>query len=112
VANPVSHSTTANNVVFGRTSIQVNLLSKILFRISLAEPKVKSKKMSPTDPVEEEEKAEVEVGAELRSEKEEETLGTIHPWTSMIHTYYHVVLLPLRIFLIRWVTQVFQPSLV
>jgi hypothetical protein len=79
VANPVSHSTTANNVVFGRTSIQVNLLSKILFRISLAKPKVKSKKMSPTDPVEEEEKAEVEVGAELRSEKEEENLGNNSP---------------------------------
>jgi hypothetical protein len=41
----------------------------------LAEPKAKSRKMSPTDPVKEEEKAEDEVVAELRSEKEEENLG-------------------------------------
>jgi hypothetical protein len=63
VANPVSHSTTANEVVWGRTSTELNLLSRILFEISLAEPKVKSKKMSPTDPIEEEEKAEAEVEA-------------------------------------------------
>jgi hypothetical protein len=55
----------------------VNLLSRILFKISLAEPKAKSKKMSPSDPVEEEEKAEVE--AEPRSEKEEENLGKASP---------------------------------
>jgi hypothetical protein len=61
VANPVSHSTTANEVVWGRTSTELNLLSRILFEISLAEPKVKSKKMSPIDPIEEEEKAEAEV---------------------------------------------------
>jgi hypothetical protein len=30
----------------------------------------------------------------------------------MIHTYYNAVLLSLMIFMIRWVTQVFQPSLV
>jgi hypothetical protein len=53
----------------------VNLLSWILFRISLAKPKVKSKKMSPTDPVEEEENAEAEVEGEPRSKKEEENLG-------------------------------------
>jgi hypothetical protein len=47
----------------------VNLLARILLRISLAEPKAKSKKMSPTNLVEEEEKAEVE--AEPRSEMEE-----------------------------------------
>jgi hypothetical protein len=87
VANPVSRSTTVNKVVWSRTSIEVNLLSKILLRISLAEPKAKSKKMGPTDRVEEEEKAEAEVEAEPRSEKEEESL-------------------------IRWVTEVFQPSLV
>jgi hypothetical protein len=79
VANPVSPSTTANKVVWGRTSTEVNLLSWILFRISLAEPKVKSKKMSPTDPVEEEEKAEAEVEAEPRSEKEEENIGKASP---------------------------------
>jgi hypothetical protein len=69
VANPVSHSATSNKVVWGRTSIEVNLLSRILFRISLAKPKAKFKKMSPIDPVEEEEKTEVEVEAEPKSEK-------------------------------------------
>jgi hypothetical protein len=66
-------------VVWGRTSIEVNLLSRILLKISLVEPKVKSKKMSPTDSVEEERKAEVEVEAEPRSEKEEENLGNASP---------------------------------
>jgi hypothetical protein len=75
VANLVSRSTTANKVVWGRTSTEVNLLSTILFGISLAEPKVKSKKMSPTDPVKEEEKAKAEVEAEPRSEKDEENHG-------------------------------------
>jgi hypothetical protein len=75
VANLVSHSTTANMVVWGRTSTEVNLLSMILFGISLAEPKAKSKKMSSTDPVEEEEKAKAEVEAEPMFEKEEENLG-------------------------------------
>jgi hypothetical protein len=74
VANPVSHLSTANKVVWGRTSIEVNLLSRILLSFSLDEPKAKSKKMSPTDPVEEEEKAEIEVEVELRSEKEEKNL--------------------------------------
>jgi hypothetical protein len=64
VANPVSHSTTANKVVWGRTSTQVNLLSRILFGISLAEPKAQSNKMSPTDPVKVEEKVEAEFEAE------------------------------------------------
>jgi hypothetical protein len=79
VENPVSHSTTANKVVWGRTSTEVNLLSRILLRISLAEPKAKSKKMSPTDPVEEEEKVEAKVEAEPRSEKEEENLWKALP---------------------------------
>jgi hypothetical protein len=57
----------------------VNLLSRILFGIILAEPKAESKKMSPTDPIEEEEKAEAEVEAEPRSEKEEENLGKTSP---------------------------------
>jgi hypothetical protein len=56
----------------GKTSIEVNLLSRILRRISLAEPKAKSKKMSPTGLVEEKAKAKVEAE---RSEKEEENLG-------------------------------------
>jgi hypothetical protein len=79
VANPVSCLTTANKVVWGRTSIEVNLLSRILLRISLAEPNAKSKKMSPTDPVKEEEKAEAEVEAEPRSKKEEENNGMASP---------------------------------
>jgi hypothetical protein len=79
VANPVSRSTTANMVVWGRTATEVNLLSRILLRTSLAKPKAKSKKMSPTDPVEEEEKAKAEVEAEPRSEKEEENLGKESP---------------------------------
>jgi hypothetical protein len=57
----------------------LNLLSRILLKISLAEPKVESKKMSPTDPVDEEEKAEAKVEAEPRSQKEEENLGKASP---------------------------------
>jgi hypothetical protein len=65
VANPVSRLTTANKVVWGRTSIEVNLLSRILFGISLVQPKAKSKRISLTDQVKEEDKAEAEVEAEL-----------------------------------------------
>jgi hypothetical protein len=46
---------------------------------TMAEPKVKSKKMSPTDLVKEEEKAKADVEAELRPEKEEENLGKASP---------------------------------
>jgi hypothetical protein len=46
---------------------------------TMAEPKVKSKKMGPTDPVKEEEKAEAEVEAKPRPEKEEENLGKASP---------------------------------
>jgi hypothetical protein len=46
---------------------------------TMAEPKVKSNKMSPTDSVEGEEKAEAEVEAEPRPEKEEENLGKTLP---------------------------------
>jgi hypothetical protein len=46
---------------------------------TMAEPKVKSKKMSPTDLVKEEEKAEVEVEAEPRPRREEENLGKASP---------------------------------
>jgi hypothetical protein len=45
----------------------------------MVEPKAKSKKMSPTNPVEEEEKAEAEVEVEPRLEKEEENLGKASP---------------------------------
>jgi hypothetical protein len=79
VANPISCSTTTNKVVWGRTPTQVNLLSRTLFGISLAEPKAKSKKMRLTDPVEEEEKAKAEVEVELRSKKEDENLGKALP---------------------------------
>jgi hypothetical protein len=104
VANPVSRSTITNKVVWGRTSTKVNLLSRILLRINLDEPKVKSKKMSPTDPAEEEERVEAEVEAEPRSKKEEENLGKASPKGTVIHTYYHAVLLSLMISQIRWVT--------
>jgi hypothetical protein len=53
VANPISRSTIANKVVWGRTSTEVKLLSRILLR--------------RTNPVDEEEKAEAEVEAEPRS---------------------------------------------
>jgi hypothetical protein len=66
-------------VVWGRTSIEVNLLSRIVLRISLGEPKVKSKMMSPASLVEEEEKAKAKVEAEPRSQKEEENLGKALP---------------------------------
>jgi hypothetical protein len=79
VADSVSHLTTVDKVVWGKTSIEVNLLSRILLRISLAKPKAKSKKMSLTDPVEEEEKVEAKVKAEPRSKKEEENLGKASP---------------------------------
>jgi hypothetical protein len=46
---------------------------------TMAEPRAKSKKMSPTDPVEEEEKVKNEVEAESRLEKEEEKLGKALP---------------------------------
>jgi hypothetical protein len=72
-------STTANKVVWGRISIEVNHLSRMLYGISLAEPKVKFKKMSPTDLVEEEENVEAEVEEESRSEKEEESIGKASP---------------------------------
>jgi hypothetical protein len=52
---------------------------KNIFQDSLAEPKPKSKMMSPTDPVEVEEKAESEVEAEPRSKKEEGNLGKASP---------------------------------
>jgi hypothetical protein len=69
---------------------------------------VESKQMSPTDPIEEEEKVEAEVEAELRFEKEEENLGKASP-KDISDTNPR---LSLMIFLIRWMTQVFQPSLV
>jgi hypothetical protein len=49
------------------------------FMKTMAEPKVKSKKMSPTDLVEEEEKVEAEVEVEPRPEKEEQNLGKALP---------------------------------
>jgi hypothetical protein len=59
------------------------------FRKTMTEPKVKSKKMSPTDPVKEEEKAEAEVDVELRPKKEEENLGKASHKDNRIHTCYH-----------------------
>jgi hypothetical protein len=58
---------------------------KDIVRINFAEPKAKSKKMCPTNLVEEEEKAEAEVDAEPRSEKEEENLGKATPKDIITH---------------------------
>jgi hypothetical protein len=79
VANPFSRSTTANMVAWDRTSTEVNILSRILFGISLAETKAKSKMMSPTNLVEEEEKTKAEVEVEPRSKKRAENLGKASP---------------------------------
>jgi ATP-dependent exoDNAse (exonuclease V) beta subunit len=46
---------------------------------TMAEPKAKSNKMSPTNPIEEEEKTKDEVEAESRPEKEGENLGKAFP---------------------------------
>jgi hypothetical protein len=48
-------------------------------RKTMVEPKTKLKKIGSTAPVEEEEKAEGEVEAELRSKEEEENLGKASP---------------------------------
>jgi hypothetical protein len=64
----------------GQPAINVKEKAKAVITRSgktMAEPKVKSKKMSPTDPVEEEEKAEVEVEPSPR--KEEENIGKASP---------------------------------
>jgi hypothetical protein len=53
----------------------VNLLLTIFLMISLAEPKAKSKKMSPTDPVEEKRKLRPRLRQNRGYEKEEENLG-------------------------------------
>jgi hypothetical protein len=45
----------------------------------MAEPKAKSKKMGPTNLVEEEEKTKAEVEAESRHEEEEDNLGKASP---------------------------------
>jgi hypothetical protein len=46
---------------------------------TMAEPKAKSKKMSPTDPIKEEEKAKAKVETESTPEKEEENLSKALP---------------------------------
>jgi hypothetical protein len=62
-------------VVLAITSIEVNLLLTIFLMISLAEPKAKSEKMSPTDPVEEKRKLRPRLRQNRGYEKEEENLG-------------------------------------
>jgi hypothetical protein len=57
-------------------------------RKTMAEPKAKSKKMGPIDPVEEEEKTKAEVEAESRPEKKKKTLVRLRPRTSVMHTCY------------------------
>jgi hypothetical protein len=108
VANLVSHSTTTNKVVWGRTLTEVNLLSRILLRVSLPEPKAKSKKMRS--------KRKRKLRPRLRQnrglKRKKKTLERLRRRTSVIHTYYRIVLLSLMIFRIRWMTQEFQPPLV
>jgi hypothetical protein len=60
---------------------------------TMVEPKANSKKMGPTDPIEEEEKAEAKVEAEPRPEKEEENLGKASP-KDISHT--HLLPFPYR----------------
>jgi hypothetical protein len=104
VANPVSRSTTANKVVWGRTSTKVNILSRILLMISLAEPKAKSKKMSQLIRSKRKRKSRPRLRQNRGLKRKKKTLGRLHPRTSVIHTYYLAVLLSLIISLIRWVT--------
>jgi hypothetical protein len=75
VASLVSRSTTANKVVWGRTSTQVNLLSRKLFRIRLAEPKVKPKLIQSKR----KRMLRLRFEVEPRSEKKEENLGKASP---------------------------------
>jgi hypothetical protein len=66
----------------GQPAIPIKKNTKVVITRSkktMAEPKVKSKKMGPTDPVKEEEKAEAEVEVEPRPEKEEENLDKASP---------------------------------
>jgi hypothetical protein len=66
----------------GQPAINVKEKAKAVitqFGKTMAEPKVKSKKMGPTDPVEEEEKAEAEVEVVPSPGKEEENLGKALP---------------------------------
>jgi hypothetical protein len=66
----------------GQPAIPIKENVKAVFTRSgktMAEPITKSKKMSQTDPVEEEEKAEAKVEAELRHEKKEENPGKASP---------------------------------
>jgi hypothetical protein len=66
----------------GQPAVPIKEYLKVVITRSektMAEPEAKSKKMDPTDLVEEEEKAEAEVEAELRPKKEEENLGKASP---------------------------------
>jgi hypothetical protein len=66
----------------GELAVPVKANVKAVITLSgktMAEPKAKSKKMSPTDPVEEEDKVEAEVEAEPRPGREEENLGKASP---------------------------------
>jgi CRISPR/Cas system CMR subunit Cmr4 (Cas7 group RAMP superfamily) len=59
----------------------------------MAKPKAMSKKMGPTDLVEEEEKAEAKVEAESGPKKEEENLGKASP---KVISDTHLLLFPIR----------------
>jgi hypothetical protein len=61
----------------------------------MVEPKVKSKKLGPANPVKEEEKVEAEVEQNRCLRRKKKTFVRLHPRTSMIHTCYHTILGPI-----------------
>jgi hypothetical protein len=66
----------------GQLAVPINKNVKAVITQSektMTEPKAKSKKMSPTDPVKEEEKVKAEVEAESGPRREEENLGKASP---------------------------------
>jgi hypothetical protein len=58
-------------------------------RKTMVEPKVKSKMVSPTDPVEKEEKLRMRLRQNRGLKKKKKTLVRLRPRTSVIHTCYH-----------------------
>jgi hypothetical protein len=83
---------------------QVNLLSRILLRISLAEPKAKFKKMIQLVYSKRKRRPRPRLRQNRGQKRMKKTMGKLHPRTSTIDTYYCIVLLSLMSFLIRWMT--------
>jgi hypothetical protein len=83
---------------------QVNLLSRILLRISLAEPKAKFKKMIQLVYSKRKRRPRPRLRQNRGQKRMKKTMGKLHPRTPTIDTYYCIVLLSLMSFLIRWMT--------